>query len=110
MAAYIQQLEAAIKETPTLHPSEAYTMQEKEQVRRQDHWMTKHADVLARATGCVSPAREREVARQEAVGKVRIIASRVRIMNQRHALGDPEAIAIDAPTAIELIERELQRL
>ena len=111
MAAYIKQLEDALLSAPLFDPREAYTMQERHHVARQDNWRERHKEVLQRAYGgAVDRDREREIARQEAVGKVRLVMSRVRIMNQRVAYGDPEAMPIDTPTALELIERELQRL
>lgn len=108
MAAYILKLEAALKEVPTLHPSEAYTMQEREQVTKQNNWMTRHADVLRRAVGI--PDRSADVMKQRAVGQARLRTSQVRIMNERARLGDHTATHIDADTALRLLAEDLSKL
>lgn len=68
--------------------------------------MRRHADVLDRARG----SNRRNVVREEAVGKVRLRQNQTRIMNERARLGDPNAYAIDADTALRLVMEDLNKL
>lgn len=108
MAAYIAKLEAALLSTPLTNPAQAVTAQERKQVARQNEWMHRHKDVLSRARGV--PDRSAEVLKQKAIGQVKLRSSQIRIMNERHRLGDKSATFVDAELALHLLMEDLSKL
>ncbi len=111
LARYVHELEEALMEAPLIDPIKAHTMTERHTVQRQEHWMRRHADVLARARGSVvDKERERAMARTEFMSKVRLVASRIRMMDMRVELGDVTATSYTGGQAVDMIEKELLKL
>lgn len=103
---YVDELEGALLSAPFLPREEAFTIQEKTQVRRQYDWLEKHRSVIERANG----ARPQANVKQQLAAKVSLRQNQVRIMNERHRRGDPNSYAINADLAFQLILEDLNSL